>query len=240
MKKEYILKEYVLVVEDEEDIRELIAYTLRKEGYYVKAVSTAEQGLGLIEELPPVLLLLDIMLPGKDGFELCRELKSESDSKNIPVIIISAKGEERDIVRGLESGADDYISKPFSAKILLARVRAVLRRGKDNDKSDDRVIEMGALHIDPQRFEVLLENVGLKLTLTEFRLLHLFARNPGRVFTRYQIVDSIKGEDYVVTDRAVDVQIVGLRKKLGAHEMLIETVRGVGYRFKDVSKVCVL
>lgn len=233
-------KEYILVVEDEEDIRELISYNLQREGYQIKTAATAEQGLSLAENLLPELFLLDIMLPGMDGLELCKELKQDPNSKNIPIIMISAKGEERDIVKGLEFGADDYISKPFSAKILLARVRAVLRRHVEKEKSDQSIIDIDNLHIDPRRFEVSIENVGLKLTLTEFRLLHLLARNPGRVFTRYQIVDAVKGEDYVVTDRAVDVQIVGLRKKLGSHESLIETVRGVGYRFKDMAKAYAL
>lgn len=223
----------VLVIEDEDDIRELLIYALRKDGYSVIGVSSGEEGLRKARSEEPDLIVLDLMLPGMDGLDVCRVLKSEDNGKKIPVIIVSAKGEEADIIAGLELGADDYITKPFSPKILLARTRAVLRRSSEAPLDSQAPVEVHQLKINPGRFQVLLAGEEITLTLTEFRLLHFLARHPGWVFTRYQIVDAVKGEDYPVTDRAVDVQIVGLRKKLGEFGNYIETVRGVGYRFKE-------
>jgi two-component system phosphate regulon response regulator PhoB len=180
----------------------------------------------------PDLIVLDLMLPGIDGLEVCKRLKADSDLRETPVVMLTAKGEESDIVAGLELGADDYITKPFSGKVLVARVRRLLR--KVIDASEDKgLVKIHGLVIDPGRHEVTLNDEPVTLTLTEFNILHTLARRPGMVFTRYQIVDSIHGDDYLVTDRAVDVQIVALRRKLGSSGKLIETVRGVGYRFKD-------
>jgi two-component system phosphate regulon response regulator PhoB len=173
------------------------------------------------------------MLPGIDGLEVCRRLKAEEVTASIPIIMFSAKGEESDVVKGLEMGADDYITKPFSPKILVARVTAVLRRHSEAPVDEKAPINIHGLTIDPIRFEVKSETEKITLTLTEFRVLEFLARHPGWVFTRYQIVDAVKGDNYAVTDRSVDVQIVGLRKKLGAHGKYIETVRGVGYRLKE-------
>lgn len=172
------------------------------------------------------------MLPGVDGLEVCKILKNDGQTAHIPVIMLTAKGEESDIVLGLEFGADDYITKPFSPRVLIARIRAVLRRRPKDDQDDPAVITVEGLQIHPSRYEVFVKGKPLKLTTTEFGILVCLAKRPGWVFTRYQIIDAVKGEDYIVTDRAVDVQIVSLRKKLGDAGELIETVRGVGYRFK--------
>ncbi len=227
-------KERILIIEDEEDILELVRYNLSKEGYTVEGVLSGEEGLNRAQDGLPDLVILDLMLPGVDGLEVCRVLKRSDKTTHIPIIMISAKGEESDIVSGLEVGADDYVTKPFGPKILVARVKAVLRRQIEKPVDDQVPISIHELSIDPGRFEVKLNGSLVTLTVTEFRILHFLARHPGWVFTRYQIVDAVKGSDYPVTDRAVDVQIVGLRKKLGEnYGKYIETVRGVGYRFRE-------
>ena len=227
-------KETILAVEDEEDIQELIRYNLAREGHRVMLAGTGEDGLRAARAELPGLILLDLMLPGVDGLEVCRILKADAKTRHIPVVMLTAKGEESDVVTGLELGADDYITKPFSPKVLVARLRAVLRRRMaPSSKEDDSPVKIHDLVIHPGRHEVLHRGKSIELTATEFRLLHFLARRPGWVFTRQQIVDSVKGEDYPVTDRAVDVQVVGLRKKLGTAGDYIETVRGVGYRFKE-------
>ncbi len=226
-------KEKILVVEDETDIRELIAYNLSKEGYQVTGVGSGEEALEEADKNPPNVVLLDLMLPGVDGLEVCRQLKRGSKTEKVPIIMLTAKGEESDIVTGLELGADDYVTKPFSPKVLIARLRAVLRRRTVSDTDEHSTLRIHNLVIHPGRHEVLVNNKRVDLTPTEFRLLHLLARRPGWVFTRYQIVNSLHGEDYPVTDRSVDVQCAGLRKKLGAAGEYVETVRGVGYRFRE-------
>jgi len=229
-----VAQENILVVEDEEDLLELIVYNLIKEGYQVRGASSGEEALRAVQDSQPDLVLLDIMLPGINGFTVCRLLKSEVKTSAIPVIMLTAKGEEADVVAGLELGADDYITKPFSPRVLSARVRAVLRR----DGRDDAVlpgpipIQRGELTIDTVRHEVLVEGNPITLTSTEFRILLFLATHPGWVYTRDQIINAIHEEQVAVTDRTVDVQIVGLRKKLGKQEY-IETVRGIGYRFRD-------
>ncbi|GAK57200.1 response regulator receiver domain protein, CheY-like protein [Candidatus Vecturithrix granuli] len=225
-------KEKILIVEDEEDIRELLVYNLKKEGYRVEGVSSGEEALKKIKQSVVDLVVLDLMLPDVDGLEVCKILKNDSHTAHIPVVMLTAKGEESDIVLGLEFGADDYITKPFSPRVLLARIRAVLRRRQKDDQADPSVITVDDLQIHPSRYEVFVKGKPVKLTTTEFGILVCLAKRPGWVFTRYQIIDAVKGEDYIVTDRAVDVQIVSLRKKLGPLGDLIETVRGVGYRFK--------
>jgi two-component system phosphate regulon response regulator PhoB len=224
---------HILIVEDELDIQELLQYNLSREGYTVSCAVTGEEGLRRAQTKPPDLVVLDLMLPGVDGLEVCRRLKKDPASENIPIVMLTAKGEESDIVAGLELGADDDVTKPFSTKVLVARVRAVLRRRSKPLGEKDAIIRIHNLVIDPRRHEVLVADEPVQLTYTEFRLLQVLAGRPGWVFTRYQIVDAIRGEDYPVTDRSVDVQVVGLRKKLGAAGEYIETVRGVGYRFKD-------
>jgi len=223
-------------VDDEEDILELLNYNLTREGYQVLMAQSGEQALEAAQSELPGLIILDLMLPGIDGLDVCRELKKDSKTQNIPIIMLTAKGEEADIVTGLELGADDYVTKPFSPKVLLARVRSVLRRSVV-PKEEGKKIKIHDLVIDAGRHEVLAAGERVELTYTEFEILQLLAGRPGRVYTRYQIVDAIRGTEYAVTDRAVDVQIVALRKKLGACGKYIETVRGIGYRFKDLTGV---
>ncbi len=225
-------KPTILVVDDEEDIVELVEMNLSREGYKVLTCGTGEDALEITHSKLPNLVILDLMLPGVDGLEVCRRLKSHPKTEQIPIIILSAKGEETDIVAGLELGADDYITKPFSGKVMVARVRRILRRA-DAPAGQKATIRIHDITIDPLRREVLLVNRPVELTFTEFNILYALANRPGLVHTRYQIVDSLHGSDYVVTDRTVDVQIVSLRKKLGQYGKYIETVRGVGYRFKD-------
>lgn len=226
-------KEKILVVDDEEDILELIRFNLVREGYKVLCAPSGEEAMNIAHSEIPDLMVLDLMLPGIDGLEVTRVLKNDSRTKNIPIMMLTAKGEEADIVTGLELGADDYITKPFSPRVLVARVRAVLRRQSKEYKEETPVLRIHDMVIHPGRHEVLINGKPVQLTLTEFGILEYLARRPGWVFTRTQIVDAVKGEDYYVTDRSVDVQIVGLRKKLGTAGTYIETVRGVGYRFKE-------
>ena len=226
-------KESILIVEDEEDILELVKYNLSKEGYRVAGAASGEAALKSARNSLPDLILLDLMLPGIDGLDVCKILKNDTKTKLIPIIMLTAKGEESDIVAGLEVGADDYITKPFSPKVLVARVRTALRRGARRGAKDDATLKVHNIVIDPGRHEVLVSGKPTELTLTEFLILHLLARHPGWVFSRYQIVNEIRGEDTIVTDRSVDVQIVGLRRKLGDAGQNIETVRGVGYKLKE-------
>jgi two-component system phosphate regulon response regulator PhoB len=226
-------KEKILVVDDEEDIQELMKYNLDKEGYRVTCVSSGEEALAKVSQDKPHAIVLDLMLPGVDGLDVCRALKTDPATRAIPIIMLTAKGEDADIVAGLELGADDYVTKPFTPRILLARLKVVLRRGTKEEPADSSVIRIHDLTINPVRHEATYGGNSITLTATEFRILHFLARRPGWVFSRDQIISAVKGDDYPVTERSVDVQIVGLRKKLGNAGSLIETVRGVGYRFKE-------
>lgn len=229
-------KATILVVEDDPDIRELLVYTLGQEGYTILQSPSSEMALKILEDTVPDLLVLDVMLPGMDGLELLRHLKSYPRFKAVPVILASAKGEEADVVSGLELGAEDYVTKPFSPRVLLARVRTALRRHTQPDNAQvtaDAVIRVGTLTLDASRHETRLDGKKLELSATEFSVLEVLAQSPGRVFTRSQIIDAVRGHDYPVTDRSVDVQILAIRKKLGSEGELVETVRGVGYRFRD-------
>ena len=224
----------ILVVDDEEDILELVKYNLEREGYLVDCVDTGEEAIERAVAIRPDGILLDLMLPGVDGIEVCRELRKNPDSRTIPIIMMTAKGEEADVVSGLEVGADDYVPKPFSTKVLVARLRALLRRtAGETDSEAGEVIRRGTFLLDLGRREASINGKPLDLTFTEFEILRLLAKRPGWVYSRSRIVNEIKGSDYPVTERAVDVQIVGLRKKLGDAD-LIETVRGVGYKFKNM------
>ncbi|HTL11389.1 MAG TPA: response regulator transcription factor [Bdellovibrionota bacterium] len=225
----------VLVIEDEEDIAELLKVNLEGQGHEVRVAHTGEDGLKAVQASEPDVVLLDLMLPGMDGLEICRRLRANAAPKTrIPIVMITAKGGEDDVVKGLEAGADDYVTKPFSPKVVLARVQAVLRRSQQPapEKADGSV-QIRELHIHPGRHVVTLAGERLDLTPSEFNLLLFLARRPGWVFTRSQIVDAIRGENYAVTERSIDVQVVGLRKKLGKFEHYVETVRGVGYRFQE-------
>ena len=223
----------ILVVDDEEDLLELVSYKLSKDGYYVQCVGSGEEALKVVRREPPNLIVLDWMLPAVDGLEVCRRLKGDPKTRDIPIIMLTAKGEEADMVTGLERGAYDYIAKPFSPRVLSARVKALLRRKEAESKAEhESIVEVYELWIHPGRHEAKLAGAPLDLTYTEFALLHFLAKRPGWAYTRTQIVDAVKGEDYPVTERSVDVQVAGLRKKLGAFGSYIETVRGVGYRFR--------
>lgn len=226
-------KERILVVDDEEDIRRLMEYSLVRDGF---VAYTAESGLGamnMVHDKKPDLIILDLMLPDMDGLDVCRAVRSNAETSTIPIIMVTAKGEDADIVAGLELGADDYITKPFSPRVLIARIKTVLKRAKKDSIDDAEMVRIGDISIDPGRHRVTLEDQIIDLTATEFRILHYLARRPGWVFTRYQIVEMTQGDDADVTDRSVDVHVVSLRKKLGDAGNLIETVRGVGYRFKE-------
>ena len=226
--------EKIVIIEDESDILEVIAYNLKREGFEVFESRDGEDGLLEIEKHAPDLVILDLMLPTIDGIELCRKLKTDPVTREVPVIMVTAKGAESDIVLGLGVGADDYVTKPFSPKELVARVKAVLRRGKlkDDGGKQDR-IETGGLVVDLKRFEVRVDDKPVRFTATELRLLHFLASHPGRVFTRDHLLSRVIGDDAIVIDRNIDVHIRSVRKKIGSYRDFVETVRGVGYRFND-------
>jgi len=234
-----VLKGSVLIVEDEADIREMVSYNLQKEGYQVAAVGSGEEALDLVESRRFDVLLLDLMLPGIDGLAVCRELKQRPATQSTPIIVISAKRDETDVVVGLKLGADDYITKPFSAKVLIARIEAVLRRMASNGTEKPKAtsprtpIAIHELEIHPGQHLVHCGGEPIELSRTEFQVLSVLAGKPGWVFTRQEILDTLYGHAHAVSDRAVDVQVVGLRRKLGPAGKYIETVRGVGYRFKE-------
>jgi two-component system, OmpR family, alkaline phosphatase synthesis response regulator PhoP len=223
----------ILIVEDEIDIVELVSYTLKKEGFSVASCLTGTEAIEKVKEIIPDLVVLDLMLPGMDGFEICRQMKFDTTTRNIPIIMLTAKSEESDIVTGLELGADDYVTKPFSPKILVARIRSVLRNKVNQVINKSGAIAIDGLSIIPDKREVKISGELVDLTFSEFQAVYLLASNKGRVFTRYQVVSAIHGDDHIVTDRTIDVLIVGLRKKLNSLADKIETVRGVGYRFKE-------
>jgi len=232
------VKTNILVVEDDADIRHLLTYHLSKEGYEVRVVASGEEALQAVANQAPDVVLLDLMLPGLDGLSVCQRLRAQPNTAGIPIIMLTAKGEEADIVTGLNAGANDYIPKPFSPKVLSARLRAVLRRPglaasvvSEDDGAEVIRIHNVCMHLG--RHEVLVDGQPVALSVTEFRLLHFLARRPGWVFTRQQILDGLHGDKHAITDRAVDVQIVGLRRRLGNAAPYLETVRGVGYRFKE-------
>lgn len=228
-----MVNKHILVIEDDEDIQVLIRHNLQKESFKVSIVSTGEDGINRLQKEIIDCLLLDLMLPGMDGIEVCRYIKKDPKMQNIPVIMVTAKGEESDIVTGLELGAEDYIVKPFSPRVLVARIRSVMRRKFSEQYSNFAVITLKDLEIHPGRHEVIYKKNRLDLTHMEFQVLHLLASQPGWVFTRNQVIDSVRTDNYPVTDRSVDVVIVGLRRKLGYTGDIIETVRGVGYRFAE-------
>jgi len=229
--------ERIFVVEDEEEIRELLEYRLVREGFRVSTTDNGVHALDAIRRERPDLVLLDLMLPGIDGLEICRALKQDDDSKDIPIIMVTAKSEESDIVLGLGLGADDYILKPFSPREVVARVQAVLRRMRPSDDSEqaDSVVVRGTLRIDPTRFRVTAGDEELVFTATEFKMLHFLAKHPGRVFTRSQLMEVARGDDSVAFERSVDAHIRTVRKKLGPLRDMIETVRSIGYRFAETA-----
>jgi len=226
------MKNTILVVDDEKDILELLRYNLEKGGYKVLSSSNGERALDLAKKNKPDLVVLDLMLPGIDGLEVCKLLKKNKDTAHIPIVMLTAKDAESDVVVGLELGADDYITKPFSPKVFVARIKTVLRR-KGGTAEDKEQIGIGDLLIDLTKHEVSVKNRPVNLTITEFRILEFLAKNPGKVFSRDQILNNAWKEEPFIVDRAVDVHVRGLRKKLGKPADYIETVRGVGYRFSE-------
>jgi two-component system, OmpR family, alkaline phosphatase synthesis response regulator PhoP len=232
-----VSRETVLVVDDERDILELVKYNLDKEGYQVTTVATGEDALLATRSKMPDIIVLDLMLPGVDGLEVCRRLKADPKTNGIPIVMLTAKGDEADVVSGLELGAADYVTKPFSPRVLTARIRAVLRRA-DAGEDDGSVIRIKELALHPGRHQATVNGTPVDLTASEFRIMLFLARRPGWVFTRQQIVDAAQGDDVFVnerfvTDRSVDVHMVSLRRKLGEAGTYIQTVRGVGYRLQD-------
>lgn len=231
-------KKHILIVEDDTDIQQLVSYNLIRSGFNVTCADSGEEALECLQKEVYDCILLDLMLPGLSGLDVCRHirLKNNKGNSSLPIVMLTAKGEEEDIVAGLESGADDYITKPFSPKVVIARIKAVLRRAEELSSEGERKVQGNiAIHnllIDQNRHEVRLEGELLQLTMTEFGILTFLARKPGWVFTRQQIIDSVRGYDFLVTPRAIDVQIFGLRKKLRNAGKMIETVRGIGYRLK--------
>lgn len=226
-------RERILVVDDEEDIVELVRFNLTREGFFVTGALTGEEALNILKDGPYDLIVLDLMLPGIDGFTVAKRIKRDAVLSNIPIIMLTAKTEESDVVAGLEIGAEDYVTKPFSPRVLVARVRSTLRRTAQVKGAGEPVIQREELTIDMRRHCVFVKGDPVNLTFSEFELLSFLAARPGWAFSRAQIVDAIRGFNYAVTDRSVDVQIVGLRRKLGPCSEYIQTVRGVGYRFKD-------
>ena len=223
----------VIVIEDEPDIQEIIVHNLLRDGYQVEATPNGERGLELVRRLDPDLVLLDLMLPGLDGVEVCRRMKADPRTRAVSIIMVTARGEESDVVLGLGLGADDYVSKPFSPRELMERVKAVLRRGPLQDHQSRERIVVGDVVIDAGRHELRVAGRRVDLTASEFRLLHCLASQPGRVFTRDQLLNRVVGEGTFIDDRNIDVHVGAVRRKLGVHRHLVETVRGVGYRFHD-------
>ncbi len=226
----------IVIIEDEPDILEVLSYNLKRERFTVLAALDGDSGLSLVKNEKPDLVILDLMLPGMDGIGICSSIKNDSDLSNTLVIMVTAKGEESDIVLGLGVGADDYVSKPFSPRELVARVKAVLRRGTLLEESNQKEkIECGDLVVDTGRYKVLVRGEEVKLTATEFRILYYLASHPGRVYSREQLLNKALGDSTVVVDRNIDVHIRGIRKKLALNPPVIETIRGVGYRFQDIN-----
>jgi len=226
--------ERVLACDDEEAIRELVSYNLAKEGFAVVSVSSGEEAIRAARKDKPDVIILDLMLPGISGLDVCRRLKEDPETARIPIIMLTAKTEDADVVLGLELGADDYVTKPFSPRVLAARVRAALRRRTAADEPNvGGTVNAQGISLNPDRHEAFLDGATLALSVTEFQILEFLARNPGRVFSRSQIISAVKGSSYPVTERSIDVQILSIRKKLGDRAEVVETVRGIGYRMRD-------
>jgi two-component system, OmpR family, alkaline phosphatase synthesis response regulator PhoP len=231
----------ILIVEDELEIAELVRFHVEREGFSSRVVQSGRVALTAVEKEHPDLILLDLMLPDLDGLEVCRRLKRQPETRNIPILIVSAKGDEADIVAGIELGADDYVTKPFSPKVLMARVKNILRRvsGEDEPVAEGKRVGLadGAMVIDTDRHTVLLHNKPIDLTVTEFGIIQYLSSRPGFVRTRDQIISAVHGDSAVLSSRTVDVHVTALRRKLGELGGMIQTVRGVGYRLSDLAPV---
>jgi two-component system phosphate regulon response regulator PhoB len=221
----------ILIVEDDRDIVEMVRYNLKEQGYETISASNGQKGVELAKSQHPDLIILDIMMPVMDGFEACRALKNDNTTADIPIIILSAKSQETDKVVGLELGADDYVTKPFSPRELIARIRAILRRGRAELPASR--LKRDNIVIDSTKHKVTVSGEEISLTFTEFKILEFMARRPGIVLSRYRILDAVAGDDTIVCDRTVDAHVKSLRRKLGTAKHYIETVRGAGYRFKE-------
>lgn len=222
----------ILIVEDETDLSKILKLNFSQEGFEVYEYESGENILNVIKKYSPSVILLDLMIPNKDGFEVCKDIKSHPEYSHIPVLIMSAKNQDYNIISGLEIGADDYITKPFSVGVIVAKVRAILRRQRIMNELKTRIMEFESLKIIPEQYDCFVEKERISLNPTEFKILCCLADKAGWVFTRNQLINASKGEGYVVTDRMIDVMIASLRKKLGRMAHLIETVRGVGYRLR--------
>ena len=227
------MKGKILIIEDESAIREMLGYALMKDGYSFLEAADVEQARPILQHDKPDLILIDWMLPGMSGVDYARRVRNTPETRDIPIIMLTARGEEADKVRGLDTGADDYITKPFSTKELLARIRALLRRTSTGDEQQKAIISMGGLTLDPETFRVTANNETIDISPTEFRLLHFFITHPERVYSRAQLLDQVWGQNVYVEERTVDVHIRRLRKTLGSYgfDKFIQTVRSVGYRF---------
>ncbi|MFH0976388.1 MAG: response regulator transcription factor [Spirochaetota bacterium] len=227
------MKKKIFVIDDEKDLQEILQVNFVKEGYDVRTFSSAEEALEAIESDRPDLILLDIMMQGMDGYDFCKKIRTSADCKTIPIIFLSAKSEEFDKVLGLELGGDDYVTKPFGLKELMSRVKAVFRRSEAHPENTDiSVLKYEGIELYPEKYLLRVDGKNIKVTKTEFNLLYLFMKHPGKVFTRDNIINSVKGEDIYVIDRTIDVHIMNLRKKLGKYKNLISTFSGVGYGLK--------
>jgi two-component system phosphate regulon response regulator PhoB len=237
----------IVVIEDEDAIRDVVAYNLRRAGYDVVTASDGRAGLDAVRRAVPSLVVLDVMMPELDGLEVCRALRDDPVTALVPVIMLTARDAEDDVVAGLGAGADDYVTKPFGPRELVARVDAMLRRSarRDGDEPaadrdlasdpDRRRVEVDGVVVDPDRHEVLVDGEPVRLTRTELRLLHVLLRKPGRVYTREQLVERVMGDNAWITDRTIDVHVRAIRRKLGERADAIETIRGVGYRGRDTA-----
>lgn len=224
---------HVLVVDDEKDLRKVLEYNLKKEGYDVSLAETGEEALKAVEKRLPDLVLLDLMLPGTDGLEVCRILKSNPRTRTVPVLMLTAKGSETDEVVGLEIGADDYVTKPFALKVLLVRVKKLVQRRVEPNAADGGILKAGPITLDPEKQRVLVKGKEVALTALEFRILGFLMARPGRVFSRDEVLSGAWKHEAFIVDRTVDVHVKSIRKKLGSAADLIETIRGSGYRFKE-------
>ena len=227
------ISSYILIIEDESDIRELVTYHLEKNSFSVKQAKSAEEALTIIDEQKPMMIILDLMLPKMPGLELCSKLKRESQTKDISILMLTAKSEKEDIIKGLEMGADDYVTKPFDVREVVARVRALLRRKTSAHELGQPGFSYKKLKIDWERHKVYIHAQPISLTLMEFKILKCLIQNQGRVLTRDRLLDGVLGKEAAVVDRTIDVHIQSLRKKIGEKNQYIETIRGIGYRFMD-------
>jgi DNA-binding response OmpR family regulator len=228
------MKKHIFVIDDEKDIRAILKVNLENEGYFVSLFSSASEAAKGFESTTPDLIILDIMMEGKDGYEFCKDIRSDKKLKSVPIIFLSAKSEEFDKILGLELGGDDYITKPFSIKELRSRVKAVLRRsGEASDEGKAKVLKYKAVELNLEQYSLRIDDEEIKLTKTEINMLSLFMENPGKIFSRDNIINSVRGEDVFVIDRTIDVHIMNLRKKLGPYKNIITTFSGIGYGFKE-------